>query len=421
MPLGARRLRQQEAVLGVPSTRRAAPADASHAPIRPVSGTILDASPHLLVLHTAGGEVRLPMTDATAVWHGGRGTFAALRPGREAIVRPAADGLRADRVWVDIGRVSGVILACGRDTVEVDMGPHRGRAHVVLPPHALGRVLVRHPRLEPGYLIDVICVRSADGQHGVRPGTSQPGYRADDLAAPEPGARVPDPIRGTATWFGGAHTKASSACRAACGGGSGAHSGAHGAGSSAHAAGRGAYGGGSGAYGAGSGVYGADSCAYGAGSAGSDWHGGGSGAYGAGRRAYGAGSGAYGAGGAYGGGRGGFGGGWGAYGVVGAAYPAVDSEGDSGGCPGAPAGCVALPYLSLGSGLSVLSECTGRTAAVPVIECGCAAALYCDRCVECGTSPRGRVVELTPAAFVSLGGDLEAGCFNAVVRPGMGG
>jgi hypothetical protein len=55
-------------------------------------------------------------------------------------------------------------------------------------------------------------------------------------------------------------------------------------------------------------------------------------------------------------------------------------------------------------------------ATLPVIECGCVAARYCDRCVECGTSPRGRLAELTPAAFVALGGDLDAGCFNAVLR-----
>src|SRR5690606_11795947 len=85
-----------------------------------------------------------------------------------------------------------------------DMGPHRGRAHVVIPPRSLGRILVRHPRLEPGYLIDVICVGSPDGPRAVRPGTSQPGYRADDLAAPEPAAPVPGVPRGTATWFGSA-------------------------------------------------------------------------------------------------------------------------------------------------------------------------------------------------------------------------
>lgn len=312
MPLprrrGHARRRRRAAVLGAPPP----PPDHQRS-LRALGGTVLDASPHLLVLRTSGGEERLAMTPATTVWHGGRGGLAALRPGRSAIVRSAPGGLGADRVWVDIGRVAGTILACGRDTVEVDMGPHRGRAQVVIPPHALGRVLVRHPRLEPGYLFDAICVRSPDGPMAVRPSTSQPGNRADDLAPPGPGAPVPDVLHGTATWFGSPED------------------------------------------------------------------------------------------------------------APGATYPAVDAEGGAGGCAGAPAGCVALPYLSLGSEVAVRNECTGRGGTVTVVECGCTAARYCDRCVECGTSPRGRIVELTPAAFAGLGGDLEAGCFNAVVRHGAPG
>ncbi|NVI85930.1 hypothetical protein [Actinomadura sp. BRA 177] len=277
--------------------------------LRAVSGIILDASPHLLVLAAGGTEVRLAMSGDTGVWHGGRGGLAALRPGRPVIVRQKASGV-VDRIWVGIGRVAGTILACGRDTVEVDMGPHRGRAHVVIPPHALGRVLVRHPRLEPGYLIDVICVGSPDGPRAVRPGTSQPGYRADDLAAPEPTAPVSGVLHGTATWFGEAGGEAPD----------------------------------------------------------------------------------------------------------GAAYPAVDSEGAAGGCADAPSGCVPFPYLSVGSEISVRNECGGRAATVPVVECGCTAARFCDRCVECDASPRGRIIELTPVAFAGLGGDLDAGCFNASVR-----
>lgn len=420
---GASRRRRRAAVLGVATGEGAA-----ERPLDVVTGIVLDASPHLLVLGTAGGEIRLAMSGTTTVWHGGRGGLAALRPGRSVIVRlkdgvpgtdttarvaprnaigidggprgpsaprntisgdttapetaatrntigtettaqgtaatrntigadttapgasatrnaiggdtiaPAAAATRntiggngtaggtatprtlrsafgVDRVWVGIGRVTGTILACGRDAVEVDMGPHRGRAHVMIPPRALERVLVRHPRLEPGYLLDVICVESPGGPQAVRPGTSQPGYRADDLAAPEVGAPVPGVLRGTATWFGGLGHP---------------------------------------------GVDAAD----------------------------------------------------------GAAYPAVDSEGDAGGCGDAPSGCVAFPYLSLGSEVVVQNECERRAAAVPVVECGCVASRYCDRCVECDTSPRGRLLELTPAAFVRLGGDLEAGCFNATVRPG---
>lgn len=348
---GASRRRLRAAVLGTPAGGGVP--EGAKRPLDAVSGIVLDASPHLLVVGTADGETRFAMSEATPVWHGGRGGLAALRPGRNVIVRardtghpsdaivsddsppdgttpdgttpagaasrPSRSVFGADRVWVDICRVAGTILACRKDAVEVDMGPHRGRARVVIPPSALERVLVRHPRLEPGYLIDVICVRSSGGPWAVRPGTSQPGYRADDLAAPEIGAPVPGVLRGTATWFGGLHD--------------------------------------------GPGVDGEGA-------------------------------------------------------ADGAAYPAVDSEGDAGGCADAPSGCVAFPYLSLGSDITVRNECGGRAAPVPVVECGCVAARFCDRCVDCGASPRGRIVELTPAAFVGLGGDLEAGCFNAVVRPG---
>ncbi|PRX02307.1 UNVERIFIED_ORG: hypothetical protein CLV66_11625 [Actinomadura viridilutea] len=101
---------------------------------------------------------------------------------------------------------------------------------------------------------------------------------------------------------------------------------------------------------------------------------------------------------------------------AGLAYPAVDPEGDAGGCPETVGGCTPLPYVSLGSELTVRNDCTRRVATFAVTECGCVAARYCDRCVICGPSPRGRLVELAPVGFVGLGGDLEAGCFNATVR-----
>jgi hypothetical protein len=294
----------REAVLPRPAVERS-----GKPPLRALAGRILDASPHLLVLRTGdGGELRLPMSQSTSVWYGGRSGLQALRPGREAIVRPVARGPEVERVWVDIVRVTGTIASRGRGTVEVDQGPHRPPANVVIPPQTLGRVLVRHPRFEPGFLIDVIATRSADGPRAVRPGTSQPGYRADDVAPSELAGPVPRVLSGTATWCEGT--------------------------------GRGA------------------------------------------------------------------------------AYPALDPEGDAGGCPDAPAGCAPLPYLSLGSDLLVRNECTGRACSVPVTECGCTAARYCDRCVECGTSPRGRVAELTALSFVDLGGELDSGCFNVTLMVG---
>jgi hypothetical protein len=98
------------------------------------------------------------------------------------------------------------------------------------------------------------------------------------------------------------------------------------------------------------------------------------------------------------------------------AYPAIDPS--DGGCPDKPPSCARLPYLSIGSELIVRNECSGRETQMPVTQCGCVAARFCDRCVECGTSPRGRLVELSPASFVDLGGDLDAGCFNVTVRVG---
>lgn len=312
-----RRHELRKAVLGAAPRRLLAPAEpALHA----VEGRIVDASPHLLVLRTPVRvpgrepvfyEFRTAMSESTVIWHGGKADLSALAPGREAVVRPTPDGLAADRVWVDILRVNGVIVSVSSErgargtvhNVEVDQGPHRPRAHVMIPPENFGQILVRHPRLEPGQLFDVIALRSERGPVAVRPGTAQAG----------PLAEVPRPtstalLRGTATWFS--------------------------------AGGRGA------------------------------------------------------------------------------AYPALDPYGDAGGCPDAPASCTPLPVLSLGVPLNVRNDCGNRSAEVDVVECGCTAARFCDRCVECGTSPRGRVVELTRASFVDLGGDLDVGCFNVTLVVG---
>jgi hypothetical protein len=99
----------------------------------------------------------------------------------------------------------------------------------------------------------------------------------------------------------------------------------------------------------------------------------------------------------------------------GIAYPAVDP---AAGCAEAAlaAPCPAeLPYLAVGSMLSVRNECTGAARVLPVTGCGAAARVFHDRCLTCGTSPRGRVADLTLLSFAELGGDLERACFNATV------
>ncbi|MCP2338005.1 hypothetical protein [Actinomadura rupiterrae] len=465
------RRRYRRAVLGGgPPSPPAPPAP----PLRVLTGTVLDASPHVLVLATAAGEARLPMTPTTAVWHGGRRGPAALRPGRQALVRMDAGGLAADRVWVDIGRVTGTLLSARPDALEVDLGPHRGRARVALDARSLRLVQVRHPRLEPGYLVDVLCVRSPDGPRAVAPATSQPGHRADDLASPAPDALVPAETQGTATWYGWPGTPQSTgmadnttfppepgqAPEAVRGpattrgrplidhgpwtgqgsltrhrprkgqppaaprnpqSGQGASSGQGTWTGQGPNLGQDAWTG-QGA-GAGPGAWSGQGAnpdrdawaGQGSGQGRDGWTGRGSGS---GREAWtgqgsGAGWDARSGQGARGGQGGELGGGPPGYAV---AYPAVDGEGAAGGCTEAPPGCVPLPLLSVGSGLEMVNDCSGRGAEAVVAECGCVAARFCDRCVECGTSPRGRIAELGPVAFAALGGDLDAGCFNVTVR-----
>ncbi len=50
--------------------------------------------------------------------------------------------------------------------------------------------------------------------------------------------------------------------------------------------------------------------------------------------------------------------------------------------------------------------------------CGSTASHFCDRCLTCGMSPRGRIVDLTMASYVELGGELDKGCFNATITIG---
>ncbi|HEX4833106.1 MAG TPA: hypothetical protein VH478_18650 [Trebonia sp.] len=314
-----------------------------------VAGTISDVSPHVLILQTPEGEERLTMTPATATWRGGPVAPTGLRHGDHVIARktapgpPAARGAGArrtivERAWAGIGRATGTILeaaprAAGspRDLeLLVDEGPAKPRK-IVLIAHAVYRqILVRFPRLEAGYLIDVIGLRDEGFLRAISPATSQPAYRASQPPAPPlVSGRVPNPVSGSAVWHDPGEEPAT---------------------------------------------------------------------------------------------------------LLGLAYPAIDPET---GCEHAarrpprgrpPAragqphavdphdsglGCVRLPYLSVGSVLTVRNDCAGLSVPLPVTSCGAAARLFCDRCLQCSTSPRGRIADLTMAAFVELGGRLEDGCFNA--------
>ena len=297
-----------------------------------VTGRILDVSPHVLVLRTEQGEQRFPLAASAQAWRGSQVPPAALRQGDHAVVRRQHPrGPVVDRIWAQAGRVTGTIVEReGPATLLVDEGSAKGRKIVIIAAEAAGRIQVRFPRLEPGYLIDVIGLKQDGFLHALIPATSQPPYRAGHPPAPPMvSGHVPDPVSGSAVW---------------------------------HEPGDGPEN------------------------------------------------------------------------VLGLAYPALDPEtsceragsaspecsGDEHGLdPHATGpGCVRLPYLSLGSMLRLRNDCAERSRMVPVTSCGAAARLFCDRCVTCGTSSKGRIADLTMAAFVEMGGALESGCFNATMTIG---
>lgn len=303
-----------------PLADRAGFPDASRLP-RAVTGTVLDVSPHVLVLGEPGGrpgsEQRFTLTGTATTWRGAATEPTSLHHGDRAVVRlhPSRRGV-ADRIWANIGRVTGTIIEHTSDFMVVDEGLTRSRQIVVIPPRAAGRIQVRFPTLQPGYLIDVIGLRGPDALEGLIPATSQPAYPAGQV--PEPplvSGHVPDAISGSATW----HEPAGEPP-----------------------------------------------------------------------------------------------------GVLGVAYPALDPET---GCaeeqqPGRARGYGRMPYLAVGSSLLVRNDCNGASCVLPVTGCAAVARLFNDRCVTCGTSPRGRVADLTEASFVALGGELDRGCINATITIG---
>ena len=297
-----------------------------------VVGKILDISPHVLMLQTAEGEERFSLSSSAAAWRGKLMAPAALRHGDRIVARRCRPGgLLVDRIWAEIGRVTGTIIE--RDssaTLLVDEGPAKGRRIVIIGGEAAGRIQVRFPMLEPGYLLDVIGLKHDGFLQALIPGTAQPPYRAGHAPAPPlVSGHVPDPISGTAVWHEPGEEPED---------------------------------------------------------------------------------------------------------LLGLAYPALDPETscERGGarskaCRGeghavdphtTGSGCARLPYLSVGSVLHMRNDCTRRTRLIPVTSCGATARLFCDRCVTCGTSQKGRIADLTLAAFVELGGNLKAGCFNATMSIG---
>jgi hypothetical protein len=169
---------------------------------RAVTGRVLDVSPQLICIGDERGEQRFALTADATAWRGGRLDPAAVQGGDHAVVRlrPSQRGV-ADRIWATIGRVTGTIVENGPDGLLVDEGATRKRQVIVIPRRAVGRIQVRFPTLQPGFLIDVIGIRRGDVLEGLVPATYQPTYRSDRLPpAALVSGHVPDSITGSATW-----------------------------------------------------------------------------------------------------------------------------------------------------------------------------------------------------------------------------
>jgi hypothetical protein len=284
---------------------------------RAVFGLVRDISPHVLVLASETGESRITLAADAAAWRGSPVDPAVLRPGDHAVVRlrpPLRDV--ADRIWANIGRVTGTIVDRDADSLLVDEGATKPRQVVTIPPRAAGRIQVRFPNLEPGYLIDVIGLRGHGSVEAHIPATSQPVYPASQLPAPAMvTGRPSSTISGSATWHEPFEEP---------------------------------------------------------------------------------------------------------LGLLGVTYPALDPEAGCAEIPvgGTPPGVTRLPYLAVGSQVLIRNDCSGSSRTLPVTGCAAVARLFNDRCVTCGTSPRGRIADLTLASFIALGGELERGCFNATITIG---
>jgi hypothetical protein len=300
-----------------------------------VSGRIADVSPHILVLRTAAGEQRLTLTPETKAWRGTTVQPSVLRADDRVIVRTRRHPLAVERIWAQIGRVTGVIVESRGRELLVDEGPARGRGMVVLEAGSMRQIQVRFPWIAPGYLIDVIGLRKPDYLLALTPATAQPPYWAGHAPAPPlVNGHIPERVSGTAVW----HEPGSEPPD-----------------------------------------------------------------------------------------------------LRGVAYPALDPETccehpgpheaaspqetghhdgdhrDTADPHNAAPSCVRLPYLSIGSAVRIRNECRELDTILPVTSCGAASRLFCDRCMECGTSPRGRLADLTMTAFAELGGNLNHGCFNATL------
>jgi hypothetical protein len=169
---------------------------------RAVTGQIIDVSPQVIAIGDEGGERRFALTASATAWRGSSLDPASLSRGDEAVIRllPSRPGV-ADRIWANIGRVTGIIVDCDSASILVNEGATKSVQKVVIPRNASGRVQVKLPNMRPGYLIDIIGIRHPDYLEGMIPVNPQPPYHSDRVVPDRTASgRLSESIAGSAIW-----------------------------------------------------------------------------------------------------------------------------------------------------------------------------------------------------------------------------
>lgn len=169
---------------------------------RVTRGVVVSANTRMLCLAVPEGEERFLYDHDTTFWRGGEVGPGDLLPGDDAVVLRMSGGHPvAERVWAQAARATGVIVDRDGDTLEIDPGHGRPRLTVVIPYRNSGRITVRHPRLEPGYVFDAVGVWREGAVWATRPATTQPPYPLRATPHRPPTHRYGSTLNGIATWY----------------------------------------------------------------------------------------------------------------------------------------------------------------------------------------------------------------------------
>ncbi|WP_017559287.1 hypothetical protein [Nocardiopsis baichengensis] len=174
-----------------------------------VRGVALHVTAHMLTVATPKGEERFLFERTTAFWRGRDVGPQEIRVGDDVLVRCGGGGRWVvDRLWAQLGRITGTIVSADGDTVVVDPGHGRPPATAVIPYRSSGRMSVRHPVLEPGYLFDAVGVREGGTVQTTVPATTQPPHPVSRAPRRPPVRRVPRALSGIVSWYDPAYGRA---------------------------------------------------------------------------------------------------------------------------------------------------------------------------------------------------------------------